>query len=259
MPILIFIFGLCFGSFLLVVGLRVPKHQDIIFSRSICDECHHQLKWYNLIPIFSYLFQKGQCSYCHKKIAPINLIMELATGILFLIGYLMYGLSYQYFLYLIVISLMLLIFITDFIYMIILDSPLLIAIVLIVVLKFVYLGKEAVLISLASGVLLFLVMLFIQFLGQKIFKRDALGGGDVKFAFIIGLISGLLGIGITLILTIPINMILKSLVDISNLCRLPIFGSIVLVIISVTLTMISGLIPSRIASKKDPVEALRTE
>ncbi len=188
MPILIFIFGLCFGSFLLVVGLRVPKHQDIIFSRSICDECHHQLKWYNLIPIFSYLFQKGQCSYCHKKIAPINLIMELATGILFLIGYLMYGLSYQYFLYLIVISLMLLIFITDFIYMIILDSPLLIAIVLIVVLKFVYLGKEAVLISLASGVLLFLVMLFIQFLGQKIFKRDALGGGDVKFAFIIGLL-----------------------------------------------------------------------
>ena len=55
------------------------------------------------------------------------------------------------------------------------------------------------------------------------------------------------------------KMSLKSLVDISNLCRLPIFGSIVLVIISVTLTMISGLIPSRIASKKDPVEALRTE
>ncbi len=77
--------------------------------------------------------------------------------------------------------------------------------------------------------------------------------------FIIGLISGVLGIGITLILTIPINMILKNLVDISNLCRLPIVGSIVLVIISITLTMISGLIPSRLASKKDPVEALRTE
>ncbi len=201
MAILIFILGLCFGSFLLVVGLRVPKHQDFIFSRSICDECQHQLKWYNLIPIFSYIFQKGKCPYCHKKIDSINLIMELATGILFLIGYLLYGLSYQYFLYLIIITLMLLIFITDFIYMIILDSPLLIAIVLIVVLKFVYLGKEAVLISLASAILLFLVMLFIQFIGQKIFKRDALGGGDVKFAFIIGLILNFrLGL-VTLILS----------------------------------------------------------
>ncbi len=77
--------------------------------------------------------------------------------------------------------------------------------------------------------------------------------------FIIGLISGILGIAITFLLTIPINIILKGLVDISNLCKLPIVGSIVLVIISVLLTVISGLIPARIASRKDPVIALRTE
>ncbi len=77
--------------------------------------------------------------------------------------------------------------------------------------------------------------------------------------FIIGLTAGLLGIGITFLLTIPINIVLKKLVDISNLCKLPLVGSIVLVIISVVLTVIAGLIPSKIASKKDPVIALRTE
>ncbi len=77
--------------------------------------------------------------------------------------------------------------------------------------------------------------------------------------FIIGLCSGLLGILVTFLLTIPINMVLKSLVDISNLSRLPLVGSVILVIISVLLTVIGGLIPAKIASKKDPVVALRTE
>jgi len=77
--------------------------------------------------------------------------------------------------------------------------------------------------------------------------------------FIIGLTSGLLGIGITFLISIPINEILKSLVDISGLCKLPIKGSIILVFISIILTLIGGLIPSKLASKKDPVVALRTE
>jgi len=75
---------------------------------------------------------------------------------------------------------------------------------------------------------------------------------------IIGLVSGTLGIIITLILNIFINIILKHLVGI-NVASLPTIGAIVLVIISVSLTLIAGLIPSRLASKKDPVEALRTE
>ena len=77
--------------------------------------------------------------------------------------------------------------------------------------------------------------------------------------FIIGLCAGLLGILITFLLTIPINIVLKNLVDISNLSKLPVVGSIILVIISVLLTVIGGLIPAKLASKKDPVVALRTE
>lgn len=77
--------------------------------------------------------------------------------------------------------------------------------------------------------------------------------------FIIGLIAGLIGIGTTLLLNVPINIIIKNITDVSNLSKLPLVGGVTLVIISMLLTVIAGLIPSRIASKKDPVEALRTE
>ena len=77
--------------------------------------------------------------------------------------------------------------------------------------------------------------------------------------FIIGLIAGLFGIGLTLIINIPVNMIIKSMVGISGIAKLPLGGAIILIIISMLLTIIAGLIPAKMASKKDPVIALRTE
>lgn len=76
---------------------------------------------------------------------------------------------------------------------------------------------------------------------------------------IIGFVAGMLGILVTILLNMPINMVIKHLADLSNIAKLPLVGGIVLVVISVFLTMIAGLIPSRVASKKDPVEALRSE
>ena len=77
--------------------------------------------------------------------------------------------------------------------------------------------------------------------------------------FIEGLISGLLGIGVTLLLCIPINIIINNLINVKNIATLPLYGGIGLIILSVVLTLIAGIIPSNMASKKDPVEALRTE
>lgn len=74
-----------------------------------------------------------------------------------------------------------------------------------------------------------------------------------------GLCAGVLGIVVTLLLNIPINIIIKNVVGISNIASLPVVGAIVLIIISVLLTVIAGFIPAKIASKKDPVEALRSE
>ncbi len=76
---------------------------------------------------------------------------------------------------------------------------------------------------------------------------------------IVGLVSGLLGVGVTVLLCIPINAIIYHFSQIPNVAKLPLAGGTILVIISVTLTLIAGLIPSRVAAKKDPVEALRTE
>ena len=77
--------------------------------------------------------------------------------------------------------------------------------------------------------------------------------------FIIGLTSGLLGILISRLLLIPINILLKNLTDLDNVAVMDVWYSIILIVISITLTLIGGFIPSNIASKKDPVEALRTE
>ena len=77
--------------------------------------------------------------------------------------------------------------------------------------------------------------------------------------FIEGLISGMFGILITVLLCIPINIVIEHLINVSNLASLPIVGAVMLVILSVVLTLIAGIIPSKMASRRDPVEALRSE
>ena len=77
--------------------------------------------------------------------------------------------------------------------------------------------------------------------------------------FIVGMSAGILGIVVTILLNIPINMIIKSVIGISGISSLPIAGGVILIAISMILTVIAGLIPAKMASKKDPVIALRTE
>ncbi len=77
--------------------------------------------------------------------------------------------------------------------------------------------------------------------------------------FIEGLISGIFGIGITLLLCIPINIVIEHFISVNNLATLPFVGAILLIVLSVVLTLIAGIIPARMASRRDPVEALRTE
>lgn len=77
--------------------------------------------------------------------------------------------------------------------------------------------------------------------------------------FIVGLLAGLIGIGVTLLLNIPINIIIKAITNIGGITELPLNGAIILILISMILTIVAGLIPAKMASKKDPVEALRSE
>ena len=81
----IFIFGLIIGSFLNCVIFRIEKNEKFLFSRSYCPNCKHQLNWRDLIPIFSFLFLKGKCRYCKKKISIQYPLVEISTALMFLL------------------------------------------------------------------------------------------------------------------------------------------------------------------------------
>jgi prepilin signal peptidase PulO-like enzyme (type II secretory pathway) len=118
----------------------------------------------------------------------LNLFIGIVHGVFILCSYYSYGISYEFFISLIIAALVIIIFISDFKYMIILDSPLIIAGIFVLGLKFYYFDLKTMLFSLLYGFILFLFMYFIGFIGSKIFKKEALGGGDIKLSFIIGLI-----------------------------------------------------------------------
>ena len=187
MKTLSFILGTIMGSFYLVLGTRLPKGEDVVKSRSRCDNCKKILKWYNLIPLVSFIFQRGKCSSCGQKISSEHFFAEIFTGLLFLLTSIYFSFGYNYLVGLIIVSLMVIIFISDFKYMIILDSPLVVSVVLIIILKLIYFGFKTTIYSIISGLILFLIMLLIENLGSLILKKDSLGGGDIKFAFLMGL------------------------------------------------------------------------
>jgi leader peptidase (prepilin peptidase) / N-methyltransferase len=87
----VFIFGLIIGSFLNVLIYRIPLKLDFVKGRSFCPSCHHELGAFDLFPVFSYVFLKGQCRYCHEKISLRYPLIELLTGILFTLVYLRFG------------------------------------------------------------------------------------------------------------------------------------------------------------------------
>lgn len=190
MIILWFILGTILGSFYHVLATRLPKGEDVIKKRSHCDSCNCVLKWYNLIPIVSFLVQRGKCQVCGNKITKLHFITELSTGLIFMILSVVYPIGYEFFVSLIIASLLIIIFISDFLYMIILDSPLVVGSILVLILKLIYNSVSDVYLSILAGIILFLVMFFIEKIGSVILKKDSLGGGDIKLSFVIGLILG---------------------------------------------------------------------
>ena len=207
MAVLLFIVGCILGSFYLVIGTRLPKNEDVVFSRSRCDHCKKELKWYHLIPLFSFIFLKGKCAYCKKNISPEHFLVELGTGLTFLATYYFFPDGYNLYAGLTICSLLIIIFVSDFKYMIILDSPLVVSSVIFLILKYIYYGWYEVGYSLLGGLTLFLTMYLVQVIGNYIFKKESLGGGDIKLAFVIGLILkiklGLIALILSCFLALP--------------------------------------------------------
>lgn len=186
----IFIIGTVLGSFYGVVGSRLPKKESLLHPGSHCEFCNHSLKWYELIPVFSYLFQLGKCRKCHKSLPLTYLTTELFCGILFVLSYFQFGFSPSFFISCILSSLVVIIFVSDMLYMIILDSPLIISSGMIIITLLITKGISQAGIAIMSGVGSFLTILLIGKLGNILFKKESLGGGDIKLSFVIGLSLG---------------------------------------------------------------------
>jgi leader peptidase (prepilin peptidase) / N-methyltransferase len=109
----VFIIGLCVGSFLNVVISRGFSNESIVFPGSKCPSCQTPLKWFHNIPIVSYLFLKGKCAFCEEKISIQYPIVELVTGLLFVVVFYQFGININAIFILIFVSLFVVLAATD--------------------------------------------------------------------------------------------------------------------------------------------------
>lgn len=210
--ILFFILGTYMGSFYTLVGLRIPKNEPFIFARSRCDDCKHKLSLLDMIPIFSYIFLRGKCRYCKSKIDILSTYIEFFTGLLFLVSYHSFGMSIELLLALGVVSLLAIVIVSDLTYLIIPDEVLIFFGIYFIIIQFLLLGFKGVISHLAVGIFLFIIMYLIMIIGNKVFKKESMGGGDVKMMFIFGLVLdpllGVLTIFLGSLFALPISILL---------------------------------------------------
>lgn len=187
--IIFFILGTVLGSFYHVVGYRLPKEESLLEPKySYCPNCHKRLKWYELIPIISYLLQLGKCRKCKTEISIFYPFIEIVTGLLFAVSYYSFGFSYELIIALVLVSFFSIVIVSDLTYMIIPDEVTLTCSIIIIIVNFFNLGLKNGLLQLGSGLLTFFVMYAIMLIGNFIFKKETLGGADIKLMFISGLV-----------------------------------------------------------------------
>ena len=185
MIVIFFIMGLIFGSFYNVVAYRLSNNISLINPvRSMCPNCKKELGILELIPIFSYVFLKGKCSICKEKISLFYPFIELLTGINFALSYYLSSFSIDLLIMLILFSYFSIVIYSDFKYMIIPDEVTIVTVILTLILIII------------KGLYLNILVGFISFLSTYLFakiisvilKKDAMGGGDIKLMFFVGLL-----------------------------------------------------------------------
>lgn len=188
--VIFFVFGIVFGSFFNVVSYRLPKDMSLIKPHSHCPNCNHKLNTIDLIPIFSYLFQSGKCRYCRKKISIFYPIIEFITGALFTLTYIKFGITINTFVILIFVSMIIIIVLSDILYMIVPDSVLIVCGILMLTLKLIDIKLNNVFGLLLDMAIPFIFILLVMLLGNLLFKKESMGGGDIKLMIIFGMILG---------------------------------------------------------------------
>ena len=203
----VFILGAIFASFIHLYVIRILRKESIVTPRSHCDNCNHTLKWYELVPLVSFIALRGRCHVCKEKIGYSSILSEIFLGLSFTIVYLIYGYSYETLIGFVLASTLLAVAISDFKEMIILDSTLVTSIVLSYILIFLGFGLRGIYKSFLYGIFGFVLFFLVKLIGDRVYKKESLGGGDVKLAFLMGSI-------------LPYNLFLISII-IGSLFALP--------------------------------------
>lgn len=179
---IIFILGLALGSFANVLIDRLPRGESIVYGRSHCDFCRKKLRWFELLPVISFIIQRGRCLHCHKRLSVQYPLIEMVTAIGLLIIYQLF--SYSFILlcsYGLIFLAFLVIFVADLKYQIIPDSMVILGLLGALGLVGINWDKFAA----GAGAALFFWFLYI------ITRRRGMGFGDVKLAFLLGFLLGM--------------------------------------------------------------------
>ena len=189
LPLLVGLVGLAIGSFLNVVIYRIPRRKSVSRGRSCCPACDVQLKWYHNVPVLSYLVLRGRCSACGARISWRYPLIELLNAALYLFFFWRLGLTVDLAVFAFLSSALLAIFFIDLDFQIIPDVITLPGMVLGLLASLApgQLGIVDSLIGLvAGGGSLYLIAM----LGDWLFKKESMGGGDIKMAAMLGAFLG---------------------------------------------------------------------
>ncbi|SFM05705.1 leader peptidase (prepilin peptidase) / N-methyltransferase [Gracilibacillus orientalis] len=203
---LFFVLGLVLGSFYNVVGLRIPQRTFLSSSRSACPTCNHTLKWYELIPVLSFLIQKGKCRYCQQSISYLYPTVELITGIGFQLSYLYLGISLDLWITFSLISLFSILLVTDLRFMIIPNKILLFFLPIFILLR-VFHPLEPWWSSITGSVAGYGIIALII-----IVSRGGMGAGDMKLLGLLGVLLGFSYILLAFFIAILIGLLSSGLV-----------------------------------------------
>ena len=193
--IFIFYLGSLFASFAYLVGMRMPKNESIK-KQSHCEHCNHPLKLLDVLPIFGFFIHLGRCSNCHHRISIRYLGIELLGGGLFLLSYLwIQDLNLELLLSFILITVLLTECTSDILYHQVIDRVWIVGLIMMMLIRIIQNDFWSYLLSSIS---LFSILFIFAIVGKAVFKKQALGGGDIKLYLMIGfslsLIEGLLSI-----------------------------------------------------------------
>jgi len=204
--ILSFILGAVLGSFYNVCIYRIPNKLSVVNPPSHCYNCNTRLKPLDLVPILSWTLLRGKCRYCGQKISPRYALVELLTGILFVLVYSVYGFNVITLVYFLLVSLLVIITFIDLDHYIIPD-------------ELIIFGSSGALIfnilgqgislkdSLLGGLICGGGMLILIYLIELIKKKEVMGGGDIKLFGMVGLFLGLkLGL-LTILLSVYVGAV----------------------------------------------------